>query len=439
MSTLSFRAKLGPRSARSVVLASALVAALGVATARAQSVELPQIVVSAGQAPMEASRVGASVTVISGEELREKHIPTVAEALRSVPGVEVDQSGGRGTLTQVRIRGDEANHVLILIDGIEVNAVADANFDFADLTVDDVERIEVIRGPQSGIYGSNAQSGVISIITRTGKGLKQPAADLKVEAGSMKTLSGSANVRGAAGPFYGSATVSDYTTSGYPISRFGGPSDGSRALTFTGKGGVDVTENFNIEGVIRHTDRFVRVDPQDFGFICDPLNPFNCSPSPTFGLVIPGDAGNSYRSTAGRLGATLSLLDGHWVQSANVKIFDEHLSGFQNTPPPAFAFDTHGERSTLDYKSIFRFATDVFGGESHTMTALVEDRREHFVQLGTATPFNKERKSLAGEYVLDLPTESTVSGALRQDWNSNFADVLTWRLALSQRFPSTAT
>ena len=86
MSTLSFRAKLGPRSARSVTLASALVAALGVATARAQSVELPQIVVSAGQAPMEASRVGASVTVISGDELREKHIPTVAEALRSVPG-----------------------------------------------------------------------------------------------------------------------------------------------------------------------------------------------------------------------------------------------------------------------------------------------------------------------------------------------------------------
>src|SRR6266849_1527786 len=107
MSTLSFRAKPGLRGARGVLLASGLVAALGIATARAQTVELPQIVVSAGQVPMEASRVGASVTIISGEELREKHIPTVAEALRSVPGVEVDQSGGRGTLTQVRIRGDE--------------------------------------------------------------------------------------------------------------------------------------------------------------------------------------------------------------------------------------------------------------------------------------------------------------------------------------------
>jgi vitamin B12 transporter len=413
---------------RILLFVGALPAAI--ATAQAQTVALPEIVVSAGQTAMEAARVGASVTVLSGDELRQKQIPTVAEALRSVPGVEVDQSGGRGSITQVRIRGDEANHVLILIDGIEVNAVADANFDFADLTVEDVDRIEVIRGPQSGIYGSNAQSGVISIITRTGKGLTKPAAEAKVEGGSMNTLSGNANVRGAAGPFYGSAIVSDYTTAGYPVSRFGGPNDGSRALTVTGKGGIDVSETFNIEGVIRHTDRFVRVDPQDF--FCDPTT-FVCSP--TFGLVVPGDAGNSYGSTAGRLGATLSLLDGHWVQSADVKIFDEHLGGFQNSPPPAFAFDTHGERRTLDYKSIFKFATDLFGGENHTATVLVEDRREHYQSTSSSIPYDKERKSLAGEYVLDLPTNSTISGAARMDSNTGFRDVETWRLALSQRFP----
>jgi vitamin B12 transporter len=253
----------------------------------------------------------------------------------------------------------------------------------------------------------------------------------------MKTLTGSANVRGAAGPFYGSATVSDYTTSGYPISRFGGPNDGSRALTVTAKGGIDVSEYFNIEGVVRHTDRFTRVDPQDFGFICS--SSFVCVPSPTFGFVVPGDAGNSYDSTAGRLGATLTLFGGHWVQSADAKIFDEHLSGFQNTPPPAFTFDTRGERRTLDYKSIFKFATDLFGGENHTMTVLLEDRREHFVSISSPIPYDKGRKSLAGEYVLDLPTDTTLSGALRQDWNTSFADVLTWRLALSQRFAPTGT
>ena len=255
----------------------------------------------------------------------------------------------------------------------------------------------------------------------------------------MNTVSGSANVRGAAGPFYGSATISDYTTSGYPISRFGGPHDGSRALTFTGKGGVDLTENFNIEGVIRHTDRFARIDPQDFNFICTPPSSFNCVPSPTFGFVIPGDAGNSYRSTAGRVGATLSLLEGHWVQNADIKVFDEHLSGFQNTPSPPSTFGADGERRTLDYKSTFKFGSDVFGGENHILTVLLEDRREHYVQLDTGRLYDKGRKSLAGEYVLDLPTATTLSGAVRQDWNSSFADVLTWRFALSQRFPSTGT
>jgi vitamin B12 transporter len=439
MSISSFRAKLGLRVSRSLIFASSIVAGFGVATARAQSVELPQIVVSAGQTPMEASRVGASVTVLSGEELREKQIPTVAEALRSVPGVEVDQSGGRGTLTQVRIRGDEANHVLILIDGIEMNAVSDSNFDFADLTVDDVERIEIIRGPQSGIYGANAQSGVISIVTRSGRGLKNPAVDVKAEAGSMNTISGSANIRAAAGSIYGSATVSNYATSGYPISRFGGPDDGSRALTFTGKGGVDLADNFNIEGVIRHTERTARIDPQDFGFICTPPGSFNYVPSPTFGFVVPGDAGNTYKSTAGRLGATLSLLEGHWVQNADVKIFDEHLNGFQNIPLPSFAFGADGERRTLDYKSTFKFGSDVLGGENHVMTVLLEDRREHYVQLDTGRLYDKGRKSLAGEYVLDLPTATTLSSAVRQDWNSSFADVLTWRFALSQRFLTTGT
>src|SRR5262249_29711893 len=101
--------------------------------ARAQEA-LPEIVVvTANQSPKEASKVGASVTVLSGQELREKNVQTVADALRTVPGVAVSQSGGRGTLTEVRIRGAEANHLMVQIDGIEMNAVADGGFDFADM------------------------------------------------------------------------------------------------------------------------------------------------------------------------------------------------------------------------------------------------------------------------------------------------------------------
>src|SRR6266545_2730821 len=103
-----------------------------------QPIEVPPIVIYASQVPTEASRVGASVTVLGGNELRSKGVASVAEALRTVPGVAVSQSGTRGTLTQIRIRGSEARHVLVLIDGIEANRLDGTGFDFADMPVDDL-------------------------------------------------------------------------------------------------------------------------------------------------------------------------------------------------------------------------------------------------------------------------------------------------------------
>ena len=114
--------------------------------------------------------VGNAVTVVTGEELRAQQVRHAAEALRSLPGVSVSRSGGFGNLTQVRIRGAEGNHTLVLIDGIEANNTADGEFDFSNLSAEDIERIEVIRGPMSGLYGSNAVGGVINIITRRGQG-----------------------------------------------------------------------------------------------------------------------------------------------------------------------------------------------------------------------------------------------------------------------------
>src|ERR1700680_3686250 len=131
MSTLSFRAKLGVRGARSVVLASGLVAALGVVTVRAQSVELPEISIYANQAPTEVGKIGAAATVLRGADLRAQGYTNVPDALRTVPGVEVSQSGGRGSFTQVSIRGSQAKHVLGLIDGGQVNNLPDGALGFA--------------------------------------------------------------------------------------------------------------------------------------------------------------------------------------------------------------------------------------------------------------------------------------------------------------------
>lgn len=418
------------RHRRTKLLLGAASAALGTTltslgghSARAQIITLPEIINTADLHPLQSDRVGAAVTVISGEKLREQEIPTVVDALRQVPGVVVAQSGGRGGLTTVMMRGMDARHVMVRIDGVEVNQLGFPGFDFADLPVEDIDRIEVIRGPQSGLYGSNAQAGVISIITRSGRGMKGWAADAKLEGGSRTTGTAAANVRGAAGPFYGSMTFTDYSTAGYNVSRFGSEADGSRALVYTAKGGVDYNQYFNVEGVLRYTNRYVQTDPQDFTF-----------GSPTFGFVVDGDAATRYKSMAGRVGATLTLWDGHWIQSASINTFDEHTRAFQDR---ALIFGADGDRITLDYKSTLLFDTSVLGGEHHSFTGLVENRREDYRQLFSFTDYFKNRTSVAGEYILSLPTATTLSSAVRQDLNSAFEDVLTWRFALSQPLAGT--
>ena len=150
-------------------IAAGLLIAAGGGSATAQThVALPEVTISAYQVPVETVNAGAAVTVLHGSELRLNGIPTVAEALRGVPGVEVTQSGSRGTLTQVRIRGSDANHVLVMVDDVQMNRLDAGDFDFANFGVEAIDRIEVLRGPQSGIYGSGAQAGVISITTKSG-------------------------------------------------------------------------------------------------------------------------------------------------------------------------------------------------------------------------------------------------------------------------------
>ena len=406
-----------------VLIASAFLAASNSSPVAAQPTALPEIVNYAAQTALESSRVGASVTVLHGEKLREQGVPTISDALRFVPGLAVTQSGNRGGLTTVSIRGSAGN-VLVMIDGIEVNQLGFPGFDFADLSVDDIEKIEVIRGPQSGIYGANAHAGVIAIVTRSGRGMKGGVIDAKAEGGTRNSAQGSFNMRGAAGPAYASFTISKYTTAGYNVSRFGTEPDGGRAAAITGKAGVNLGP-LNLEAVFRATDRFVSTDPQDFNF-----------GSPTFGFIVDGDAATKYRNAAGRAGATLTLFDARWIQSVNAKVFEEHTRGLENG---FVIFGADGQRTMFDYKSTFLLDSNLFGGERHTFTVLTDNRREDYRQLFDTSRYIKERTGLAGEYVLDLPTNTTLSGALRHDWNSAFADVTTWRVALSQRFPSFGT
>ena len=142
----------------------------------------PRTARDAGGVPLD--KIGSAVTVVTGDQLRAQQVRHAADALRSLPGVNVSTTGGPAGPTQVRLRGAEGNHTLVMIDGIEANATAAGEFDFAHLMTDDIERIEVIRGPQSGLYGSKAIGGVINIITKDGKG--PFTASVRAEGGALR-------------------------------------------------------------------------------------------------------------------------------------------------------------------------------------------------------------------------------------------------------------
>jgi vitamin B12 transporter len=401
-------------------------------SALAQPTTLPELVIYANQTPTEASKVGSAVTVLTGEEMRNRGFTTLPEALRTVPGVAISQLGSRGALTQARIRGAEANQTLVLVNDVPVNDVSDGDFNFADFALEDIERVEVIRGPQSGIYGANANAGVISIVTKSGRGLAKPEGNVRIEGGSRESATLSGTVRGALGPAYGSFSVDYNNTNGYNVARNGSERDGSRALTATARVGADLAPTFNVDGSIRYVKRHTAIDSQPFF-------------GPLEGLAADSPVDfNKFESAASRIAATWTLFDGALVQRFGASRYelrrndDDIVFGF---------FRSFGQRDNLDYKATFRGQTNFVGGEGHNLTIAV-DRQKEFLTINSASLAfdpsaqafwangpSRARDGLAGEYALDLPVGLTVTGAVRHDWNSGFQDVTTWRTTASQRLP----
>ena len=150
------------------------------------------------------------MTVVTAEEMEWRQVRRVADALREVPGVDVAQTGAPGQLTSVFTRGLRSEHTQVLLDGIPINQGLAGLFNFADLTIDNIDRIEVVRGPQSTLYGPRALAGVIQIFTRRGSGA--PTATVTAEGGSFGTFRGSLASEGSWQQFDYSVGMSGLTT-----------------------------------------------------------------------------------------------------------------------------------------------------------------------------------------------------------------------------------
>ncbi len=174
-------------------------------------IETKEVVVSATKTPVPASQLTSAVEIITEEDVKRRQIKTVADALRLSQGLAVFSNGGPGTNTTVRIRGSNADQVLVLIDGAIMNSATLGSFNFANLTTDNIERIEILRGAQSMLWGSDAMGGVINITTKRGTGA--PSANAFFEYGSFSSIREGGQVSGRKGPIDFTAAVSrwDYT------------------------------------------------------------------------------------------------------------------------------------------------------------------------------------------------------------------------------------
>ena len=200
--------------------------------------------------------VTSSVTVLSDTDLAIRLSPNPVDQLRAVPGVGVSRSGSTGGLTQVRMRGAEANHTLILYDGIEMSDPVTGETDFGLLTGLVTQRIEALRGEASSLYGSDAIGGVIAIETQHNDGFLAAA-----EIGTQDTGRASVSYAGGDGSAHFGVAVSGFTTGGVDTSGSGGEADGSESYSGLLRGGVEFGANWELTGLTTYRISSAETDP----------------------------------------------------------------------------------------------------------------------------------------------------------------------------------
>ena len=378
---------------------------------------LEQVVISGSRTEATLADTGSAVSIMTGAELEQRQIRLVSDALRAVPGVAVSRQGPVGAVTQVRIRGAEANHTVVLIDGVKINDPFTSEVDFAHLLSAQIDRIEILRGPQSVLYGSEAIGGVISIFTK--RGAPGVQADVSTEGGSFSSVDGSAAIRGATQTLNYALSASALRTGGTNISRFGSEDDGYRNGTLYARAGWAPTPTAGLDASLRYRDSRSMFDPQDFGF----------PPGPTFGLIIDGDR----RSEGDQFDAKLR---GRLTTGAL-----EHQIGLTRTQTQedtfadgVFTNGFEGKRDRVDYQGTWRFGASV----PQALTLAAEHERQQYESKGP-TPASAESQTrendktgVAAEYRARLPSLTALTLSVRRDHHELFADATTYRITVAQ-------
>ncbi|HEX7853523.1 MAG TPA: TonB-dependent receptor [Sphingobium sp.] len=376
-----------------------------------------------------AHLIGSSVTVLDSQALQDRQTRIVSDILRDVPGVAVNRTDAIGGLTQVRIRGSEGNHVLVFIDGIKASDPYYGEYDFGNLIADDYARIEVLRGQQSSLYGSDAIGGVISYNTLSGR--EAPGYSVRAEGGSFGTFSTAGRAAGTVGDDLDYAFSASYlTTDGYPSAPGGSRDLGSDSLALSGKINWTPAPNFKVMAVGRYS--YTQADLNNQGI---------AATSPVvqgYPVITAIDTpGNFYRNKVfyGLVRAELSLFDDAWTTALSAQLTDARRDAYNSF---GYNYGDRGQRYRGSLENTVRFGTDRI---KNRFTFAVDAEREEARNVDpTGYAFTgKHRVDTLGfvtQYDLTVDDRLAIGGSLRIDSNSFFKDVTTGRVTGSYLFPT---
>ncbi|HEY6026233.1 MAG TPA: TonB-dependent receptor [Pseudolabrys sp.] len=427
--------------------------ALGLYTQAAQAQDvpltLPPIVVSATTVPTLASELGSSVSVITAADIAREQLRTVPDALKTVPGVEVVQTGGPGGQTSVFMRGSNANHVKVLIDGIDVSnpSITNGAFDFGHLLTGDIATIEVLRGPQSGLYGSDAIGGVIAITTKKGEG--PPKATASLEAGSFGTFNQTMGVSGSQANFNYAFNVVHFRSTSIPVTPLDllkpgqtRNNDSYDNWTYSTKLNLGLADNLAVNLIGRYTDAKLGFTGEDFS---------------TFPLDYPEALQSTQRnhnlysrgevvwSPVDRFTSTVGVnYTNQWDFTVNPNGDFAANSGFAS-PTVGPPVTNLGERTKVDWRGEIKVApgqTVVVGLERERQSLRTDstgtvDGGFNYTQ--TTTTANTGNKAAYAELQSEFGKRVFLAANVRGDDNDSFGPHTTWRLAPAVIVPVTET
>jgi vitamin B12 transporter len=366
--------------------------------------QLPPVIVTATRIPTPPEDVGSAVTVISRDQIEESQARSVTELLRDVPGVSVVQSGRPGGQTSVFLRGVNSNQTLFMIDGARINNPLNGLVTLANLTPDQIERIEIVRGPQSTLYGADAIGGVINIITRKGTG--KPTGSISLEGGSHNLFRQSADVSGAYSNLDYAVSLSHLDTDN--VFR----NDDFENLTVSSSVGYRVLDNLKLDATVRYTKAETGVPGAIIGGVPSSLTERLLDET----LFV-------------RVGMDFTPFE-FWRQSLFVAETHEELL---DRGDPAVRSDSLTDVVQVGWQNTFPLA------DWNTLIAGLDwyYNRGHFAGFGSVFDANVDNTAAFVQDQVTLWKRLSLTGGGRFDHHSQFGDKFTYRFAGALRVTDT--